>query len=160
MPQKKQHGKGKQGGDGLTDRERLFVQHARENPAATLWEHAEFAGYLGDKRILAKRATEVMHKPMVLAAIMAPLRDAQETISDADLREEIRRKFRSILNNSRSTPDLVVKAGKELLATIVGGYVPVQVDSKNVFNLEVLVKQMGGAPVINHPALKAPDEEA
>lgn len=97
-----------------------------------------------------------MHKPVVMAAIMQPVRGNEPEIDDETLRKEIRHKFRSILKNSKSDSD-VLKAGDKLLSTIPGGYVPMQINSKNVLTMEMVLRSMGGAP--NAPALMPSEDD-
>lgn len=123
----------------------MFVESVRKDPAAMGWQHAKRAGYMGDRGKLSRRAGDLMHKPVVMAAVTQPVRSNEPEIDDETLRREIRHKFRSILKNSRSDSD-VLKAGDKLLSTIPGGYVPMQINSKNVLTMETVLRSMGGAP--------------
>jgi hypothetical protein len=139
--------RGKKGADGLTDRERKFVAERRKDPAALGHEIAKRAGYSGDAQKLSRRAGDLMRKPEVSAAIYSPDRKEKETEPDDEsLKLEVRRVMRAILNSPRTSDSDKIKAGDKILATIVGGYVPMQVQQKGSFTLESIVARMGGAP--------------
>ena len=137
---------GKIGSDGLSDRERAFVEHRRKDPGATAAEIARRAGFIGDQQRLTERARVIMKKKAVALAVTAPMVTAPPELLDETLREEIRQKFRTILLDPRATHADIIKAGDRLLATIPGGFVPVQIQQRGSVTLESWVRGMGGAP--------------
>lgn len=137
----------KLGGDGLRDRERAFVKLTREQPELTAAARMKLAGYQGDRGALTERARVLLRKPLVMAAITAPARGDEKEITDEDLKREVRRRLRAIMNDERTSDADKIKACDKLLATIVGGYVPVQFKAEGKFTLESWVAAMGGAPV-------------
>lgn len=145
MPASKSKARGAIGNDGLTDRERAFVAEARKDCAAPWHVIAERAGFIGDTK---SRATLLMKKAAIRAAIMAPSTKAETDAlpDDVALKEAIKQKWYSILRGVGVAPADAVRAGKELMATIPGGYVPVQVKTEGTFTLEGFVRSMGGAP--------------
>lgn len=147
MPTGKPSAKGKatKGRDGLTDRERQFVHHRRADPAAPNSTIMERAGYLGGPRELAERARRLLRKPRVAAAVYAPVVIVEEEKSDDDLIKEMRRHLLSIVRGKGTDADRI-KGIKEVLSTVPGGYVPVQINTKGVLTLQGLVRAMGGAP--------------
>lgn len=141
------HGGGKKGDDGLTDRERAFVAARRADPGAANHEIAGRAGFIGSPQKLAERARLLMKKPAVMIAICAPDPAFEREVDDEEgLKREMRKLFLRITRKDGASDADKIKAADKLLATIVGGFVPVQVDQKNVITLESWVRAMGGAP--------------
>lgn len=145
MPTKKRshHGRGKQGPDGLSDRERAFAIERRKDPTASGWVIAERAGFLGGKRCCTDRARELMSKPAVLAIIHKP--DRLEPLDETSLKEELQRFYLAMVRGNASPADKI-RAADKLGATLQGFYVPVQVDMRAKLTMESIVREMGGAP--------------
>lgn len=145
MPIKKRshHGRGKQGPDGLSDRERAFAVERRKDPTSAGWIIAERAGFLGGKRGCADRACELMKKPAVLAIIHKP--DRLEPLNETSLKEELQRFYLAMVRGDASPADKI-RAADKLGATLQGFYVPVQVDMRAKLTMESIVREMGGAP--------------
>lgn len=145
MPTKKRshHGRGKQGPDGLSDRERAFAHERRKDPTSAGWIIAERAGFLGGKKGCSDRACELMKKPAVLAIIHKP--DRAEPINEDLLKTELQQFFRDVVRGNASPADKI-RAADKLGATLQGFYVPVQVDMRAKLTMESIVREMGGAP--------------
>jgi hypothetical protein len=142
---------------GLTDRERAFVKERRADPIAPNWLVAERAGYSGTKQRLGERARKLLAKPKIASLVFAPV-TAKELakVSDEDLKAEITRRLTLILTSDHATNADKIKAADKLLATIPGGYVPVQLDARGQLTMEMLVHAMGGAPAEYAPPLMPP----
>ena len=146
MPTKRKHSI-KRGGDGLTDRERSFVRERRADPMASNAEVMRRAGYVGRPTMLTERARQMMRKPKIGMAVYAPIAIKDlKAISDEDLKKEIRRRFYLILTSDRTSDSDKIKAGDKLLATIPGGFVPVQLEARGRLTMEGIVRAMGGSP--------------
>lgn len=145
MPTKKrkQHGKGKQGPDGLSDRERAFAHERRKDPLAAGWIIAERVGFLGGKLSCQSRSRLLMRKPAVLAIIHKP--DRLEPLNETSLKEELQRFYLDVVRGDASPADKI-RAADKLGATLQGFYVPVQVDMRAKLTMESIVREMGGAP--------------
>jgi hypothetical protein len=145
---KHKHGRGKEGPDGLTSMERRFAERRRSDPESPGWEVAKAAGYQGNRIKLTSRAADLMRKPEICRAVYAPLPPSEYTSEERDdqLRAKIRRRLELIIDSKRATDSDAIKAADKLLATIPGGFVPVQVVQKGSYTLESWVRQMGGAP--------------
>jgi hypothetical protein len=142
----------KRGNDGLTERESAFVRERRADPAAPLHVIAERAGYKGNAQVLAQRARDLMKKPVVSRAVFAP-RPADEDVPEIDnekLKRRIRHELHQILLNERTTTADKIKAADKLLATVPGGFVPLQVNQTGTLTLEGWVRAMGGGPAEDH----------
>src|SRR5207253_1554112 len=150
----------RRGGDDLTDRERGFVKERRADPIAPNWEVAERAGYVGTKQRLGERARKLLAEPKIALAVYGRV-SAKELakVSDEDLKAEIRRRLELILTSDRSTDADKIKAADKLLATIPGGYVPVQLDAHGHMTMEHLVYLMGGAPASYVPPALLPSRK-
>lgn len=148
----------KQAADGLNDRERAFVRERRADPAANAAEIAKRAGYEGSVPKLTERARQLMRKPAVAMAVIAPVRpDEIKPQSDEDLKADIKLRLLAILRSTSTTDSDKIKAADKLLSTIPGGYVPIQVKQTGTFTLESWVAQMGGRPEEDLPIL--PEKE-
>lgn len=146
---------GPRGADDLTGRTREFVRLRRLNPEAPGHEIMSQAGFLGTDVQLKERARQLMRKPKVAAAIIAPLEphEVPKELTDEDLKKLIRKRLHAVLINTKATDADAIKAADKLLATIVGGYVPVQVKTQGSVTLESWVRGMGGAPTDDRPQL-------
>ena len=159
MTTKKKHGI-KRGSDGLTVRERAFVKERRADPLASQVEIMRRAGYVGTPQYLWSRAWVMMKKPALAMAVYAPINPKDlKAISDDDLKKEIRRRLHLILTSDRTTDSDKIKAADKLLATIPGGFVPVQLEARNRLTMETLVHAMGGAPDNYVPPALLPAQE-
>lgn len=140
--------RGKTGGDGFNPRERAFVRLRRADTVSSGWEILKKAGYKGSKPHLQVHYIAIMKRPDVSAAVYAPIKPGQEDreLTGDELKAEIRKRLTAILKSPGSTDSDKIKAADKLLATIPGGYVPVQVDMKNKMTIESIVRSMGGAP--------------
>jgi len=148
MPQRRVR-RGRIGGDGLTDRERLFATEFRKDPAASYATIAKKAGFLGTRMILQARGRDVMKKAAVRALINAPDMNSKiddEVEDEGTLKLEMRKLFLRITRSSNAEYADKIRAADKLLCTIQGGYVPVQVDMKGKMTMEAIVRAMGGAP--------------
>lgn len=145
MPIKKRshHGRGKQGPDGLSDRERAFAVERRKDPIAHGWVIAQRAGFLGSKADCQTRSRLLMRKPAVLAIIHKP--DPAEPLNETSLKEELQRFYLAVVRGNASPADKI-RAADKLGATLQGFYVPVQVDMRAKLTMESIVREMGGAP--------------
>lgn len=152
MPTKKrkQHGRGKQGPDGLSDRERAFAIERRRDPTAPGWKIAERVGFLGGKGSCQGRSRLLMKKPAVLAIIHKP--DRLEPIDEISLKRELQQFYLDVVRGGASPADKI-RAADKLGATLQGFYVPVQVDMRTKVTMESIVREMGGAP--DEPAILA-----
>lgn len=140
--------RGSIGKDGLTERERAFVAERRKDIAAPGHVIAKRAGFEGSAAQLKNRANLLQKKSAVMAAIMAPATpEESDTLpDDPAVKQAVRQKWYSILRSAGATHADAIRAGRELMATIEGGYVPVQVKAQGTFTLEAFVQAMGGAP--------------
>lgn len=140
--------RGSIGKDGLTERERAFVAERRKDIAAPGHVIAKRAGFEGGAAQLKNRANLLQKKSAVMAAIMAPATPEEtDTLpDDPAVKQAVRQKWYSILRSAGATHADAIRAGRELMATIEGGYVPVQVKAQGTFTLEAFVQAMGGAP--------------
>jgi hypothetical protein len=137
------------GKDGLTPRERSFVAERRKDTASPGYVIAKRAGFIGTTPNLKMRANLIQRKGAVMAAIMAPAAPSEHSNllpDDPTLKQHVRKKWYDILRATGATHADAIRAGRELMATIEGGYVPVQVKAEGTFTLEAFVKAMGGAP--------------
>ena len=121
------------------------------------------AGYTGDDNALITMSRKLMRNPRFLSAVAAPVDVkalAQEIakLDDQGLKDRIRGVWLSILANHRSADSDKIKAGRELMSTVKGGYVPIEVDSKGTLTMEWIVQQMGGKPP-DRPALPGRGED-
>jgi hypothetical protein len=128
--------------------ERKFAELRRAQPTKQSWEIAKLAGYRGDRRKLTSRASDLLRSPDVLAAVYAPLPPSALTDEEQDefLKKKIRDRLVRIVDSGSAEDADAIRACDKLLATIAGGYVPVQLQQKGSFTLESWVRQMGGAP--------------
>jgi len=150
----------KRGSDGLTVRERAFVKERRADPLAPQAEVMRRAGYVGTPQYLNARAWAMMKKTALAMAVYAPVNMKElKAISDEDLKKEIRRRLHLILTSDRTTDSDKIKAADKLLATIPGGFVPVQLEARNRLTMETLVHAMGGAPEGYTPPALLPAQE-
>ena len=133
----------KRDSDGLTDRERAFVRERRADPEASNATCARRAGYSGDLQHLGERARVLLGIPRVAMAVHAP---APGKESKANSKQDLRRLLLAIVRSERTTAAQKIKAAHKLLATIAGGYVPVQIESRGRLTMEGIVRAMGGAP--------------
>lgn len=153
------------GSDGLSEREREFAKIKRTNPDWPNWRCAEDAGFSGTKQKLGERARVLMKKEAVMMIITAPRAKESEGLDlpdDDTLKKVVRKRFHKIVVSEKSTDSDAIKAGDKLLATIPGGYVPVQIDQRTNLTLEKVLVMMGGAPKDlpqDHPALQGQAEE-
>lgn len=153
----------KRGKDGLTDLEREAVRLRRNDPVAPWSEILKAAGYAGDEKALTTQSRKMMRNTRILKALIAPVDVAalaREIIKlgDAGLKDRIKTEWLAVLVNPRSAESDKIKAGRELMSTIKGGYVPIEVDSKGTMTMEWIVQQMGGKPP-EHPALPGRGED-
>lgn len=117
-------------------------------------------GFAGSKQRLAEKARRLLQNPWVAIAVRAPdpvqVADAQD---EAGLKLEMRRHLLAIVRGAQSASDKV-KAIDKVLATIPGGYVPVQVDMSGKLTMEGIIRAMGGAPEAQSGVLTlAPPQE-
>jgi hypothetical protein len=150
VPKKKHHGRGKQTPEGISEREKAFAEERRRDPGSQGWLIAKRAGFLGDNQTLSTRARVLMKKAAVLAIIHAP--DQRDPLDgdDGELNDEkllgyLKRTLLSIVRSHAADKDKLSAIDK-LISTVPGGYAPLQVDSRNVVTMEVLLRAMGGAP--------------
>lgn len=134
-------------GDGLTERERVFVESVRNDPSAPLEVHYKNAGFKPLKGTRSGPLT-VLRRPAVLAAIIAPRKPDEEIEqpTEDELKTEIKTTWRTIMRKETASDDSKIKAGERLGSTIPGFFVPVEVKGDVRLSLESLVRQMGGAP--------------
>jgi len=136
----------KKGPDGLTVRERNYVRERRADICSPESVIMQRAGYEGSAQNLTIRARTLMRCNPVAMAVRAPSLPDDKPLDQEVLKDQVIRTFRQILNSDRTSDADKIKAGKELLSTIPGGYVPLQVVQKGSFTLESWVQQMGGSP--------------
>lgn len=149
--------RGSIGNDGLTDRERAFVAERRKDIAAPGHVIAKRAGFEGNTKALKDRSTVLQKKSAVMAGIMAPTtpEETDALPDDPAVKQAVRQKWYSILRSAGATHADAIRAGRELMATIEGGYVPVQVKAEGTITLEGFLRAMGGAP--DQTALPEPE---
>lgn len=145
--------------DGLTAKEAAFVRERKQDPAAPGAKIARRAGYKGTEHKLRTRAAELMRVPRVAAALFAPVAPPKPGAvppTDEQIKQEVRAKWLAILRSKRTSDSDKIKAGDKLMATVKGGFVPVEIKNEGSMTLEHWVRAMGGAPEereINLPAL-------
>jgi hypothetical protein len=149
-----QNGK-KRGHDGLVDRERAFVRERRKDPAAPNWLIAHRAGYLGDtdtrdgQTKLAGVARRLLRKDRVMAAVFAPASPqelAEQNPDDATIKKKVRTRWLRVVDSPGAANSDAINAGDKLMKTIVGGYVPTEVDMRAKLSLESLLTEAGLSP--------------
>lgn len=143
----------KRGSDGLTKRQREFVRLRRADPHTAGWILCKKAGYKGQRASLDNQHYELTHDKRILAALYVP--EPLDEISDEDLKKEIKQRLVKIIRSTGASDSDAIKAADKLLATIPGGFVPLQVNNTNKITLESLVMMGGGAPA---HALSAPSD--
>lgn len=142
MQPKRDHG-------GLTAKEAAFVRERKKDPKAPGAKIARRAGYRGTEQKLRVRACEVAKNPRVAAALYASVAPAplpKVPPTDEEIKVEVRAKWLAILRDPRASHGDKIKAGDKLMATVKGGFVPVEFKGEGTFTLEHWVRAMGGAP--------------
>lgn len=151
----------KRDADGLTPKEAALVRARKADPEAPTYVIAKRAGFAGSRKKLITRYSEVSRRPKVAAALFNAVelprpKPGEPELTDDEIKQIVRATWLGIVQNKRATHGDQIKAGDKLMATIKGGYVPVLIDAKNTFNLEAIVRAMGGAP---EQAALPPNEE-
>src|SRR5690349_6608243 len=122
-----------------------------------MWEIMERAGFEGDHQSLVRRAQSMLANPKIRTAVHAPDLSFEEAADDEDgLKKEMRLHLLRIVRGAGSDKEKVHAIDK-VLATIPGGYVPVQVDMRAKLTLESLLSGAGLSP--DQPQLPAARRE-
>lgn len=137
--------------DKLTPMEAALVRERKKDPEAPSHEIAKRAGFTGSLRKLRTRYSEVTRRPHVAAALFAATelprpKPGEPPLTDEQIKEMVRRNWVSIVKNPKATHSDQIKAGDKLMATVKGGYVPVEFKGEIDHSLEGWVRAMGGAP--------------
>lgn len=139
--------------DGLSPRERKFVELRRADPVAAGWKIAKAAGFKGSEKGLKLTAARLLKRALVSRAIFAPRSRAEAKekrdigdMTDAEIGAAIKQVWLDIMRAGGVTPADKIRAATKLGETIRGLFVPIQIDSKQIITLEDMVRAMGGAP--------------
>lgn len=146
-------GKTTKGADGLTVRERAFVNLRRSDSESFGWQLAKKAGYKGKRHALEYTAQRLMRTGRVHRAIFALRSKAEELrsktidqLSDAELGLVIKQAWLDIVRSNHAGPGDKARAAAMLGKTIAKFFVPLEVDTRGTVTMEEIVRQMGGAP--------------
>ena len=141
------------GADGLSPRERAFVQHRRDDPEAPGWQIAKRAGFQGDEKTLKRTAQKLMKIAVVHRAVFAPRSAAEERrsknidqLTDAELGMIVKQTWLDIVRSGHAAPGDKARAAAMLGKTIAKFFVPLEVNNSGTLTLEQIVESMGGAP--------------
>lgn len=144
------HGPGKRTALGLSEREQAFALERRKDPTSPGWIIAQRAGFLGSSQKLSERARLLMKKPAIMGLVCAPadrdpLDNESGELDDEKLLVFLKYQLLKIVRGGAADKDKLSAIDK-LIATVPGGYAPLQVDAKGKITMEMLVRAMGGAP--------------
>lgn len=145
---------------GLTPLETRFVELSLEFPDLPAWQICKDAGYGGTKRRLQISAAALSKKAHIIAALDNARREIMQGGKHfVPTKDSVVRVMADLLEDKHVPPASRIAAGRLILETIPGAFVPLTVDHTGKVTLESWVEAMGGRPVDAPPQPKELEAE-